>query len=77
MIVTTFARGGYLRRFGNYSIGGTFQGLAGFGVGELGIISMLGSKIPVRVAIGTNHIVVASTAILASVVHVFEREAGR
>ncbi|MFB6101690.1 MAG: sulfite exporter TauE/SafE family protein [Haloplanus sp.] len=67
----TYTRGGYLRRAANYSIGGTFQGLAGFGVGELGIISMLGTKVPVRVAIGTNHIVVALTAILASLVHVF------
>jgi len=67
----SYDRGGYLRRFANYSVGGTFQGLAGFGVGELGIISMLGSKIPVRVAIGTNHIVVAVTAVLASLVHVF------
>jgi len=66
-----YTRGGYLRRFANYSIGGMFQGLAGFGVGELGIISMLGTKVPVRVAIGTNHIVVALTAILASLVHVF------
>jgi len=66
-----YTRAGYLRRFGNYSIGGIFQGLAGFGVGELGIISMLGTKVPVRVAIGTNHIVVALTAVLASVVHVF------
>ncbi|WP_410766099.1 sulfite exporter TauE/SafE family protein [Haloferax sp. DFSO60] len=66
-----YDRGGYLRRFANYSIGGTFQGLAGFGVGELGIISMLSTKVPVRVAIGTNHIVVALTAILASLVHVF------
>ncbi|MDH5018771.1 TSUP family transporter [Halobacterium rubrum] len=66
-----YDRGGYLRRFANYSVGGTFQGLAGFGIGELGIISMLSSKIPVRVAIGTNHIVVASTAIIASLVHVF------
>ena len=66
-----YTRGGYLRRFANYSIGGMFQGLAGFGIGELGIISMLGTKVPVRVAIGTNHIVVALTAILASLVHVF------
>jgi uncharacterized membrane protein YfcA len=66
-----YTREGYLRRFANYSIGGTFQGLAGFGVGELGIISMLGTKVPVRVAIGTNHIVVALTAVLASLVHVF------
>ncbi|WP_058827472.1 sulfite exporter TauE/SafE family protein [Haloferax sp. Q22] len=67
----TYTRGGYLRRFANYSVGGMFQGLAGFGVGELGIISMLSTKVPVRVAIGTNHIVVALTAILASLVHVF------
>lgn len=58
-------------RDGNYSIGGVFQGLAGFGVGELGIISMLRTEVPVRVAIGTNHIVVALTAVLASLVHVF------
>ncbi|MEZ3115543.1 TSUP family transporter [Halobaculum sp. MBLA0147] len=67
----TYTRGGYVRRFLNYSVGGTFQGLAGFGIGELGIVSMLGTKVPVRVAIGTNHIVVAATAILASLVHVF------
>lgn len=66
-----YDRSGYLRRFANYSVGGTFQGLAGFGIGELGIISMLSSKIPVRVAIGTNHIVVATTAVIASLVHVF------
>ncbi len=62
---------GYLERFANYSVGGTFQGLAGFGSGELGIISQLRTDVPTRVAIGTNHIIVATTAILASVVHVF------
>ncbi|MFB6092115.1 MAG: TSUP family transporter [Haloquadratum sp.] len=62
---------GYLERFANYSVGGMFQGLAGFGIGELGIISMLRTDVPTRVAIGTNHIVVATTAILASIVHVF------
>jgi uncharacterized membrane protein YfcA len=67
----TYRRSGYLERFGNYSVGGMFQGLAGFGIGELGIISMLRTKVPVRVAIGTNHIVVAMTAVLASLVHVF------
>ncbi|QSG12696.1 Sulfite exporter, TauE/SafE family [Halapricum desulfuricans] len=62
---------GYLERFANYSVGGTFQGLAGFGSGELGIISQLRTDVPPRVAIGTNHIIVATTAILASLVHVF------
>lgn len=67
----TYSHGGYLNRFANYSVGGVFQGLAGFGIGELGIISMLRTEVPVRVAIGTNHIVVALTAVLASLVHVF------
>jgi uncharacterized membrane protein YfcA len=67
----SYTRGGYLERFGNYSVGGVFQGLAGFGIGELGIISMLRTSVPVRIAIGTNHIVVALTAVLASLVHVF------
>ncbi|WP_280535444.1 sulfite exporter TauE/SafE family protein [Halopenitus sp. POP-27] len=67
----SYSHGGYLERFGNYSVGGVFQGLAGFGIGELGIISMLRTEVPVRVAIGTNHIVVALTAVLASLVHVF------
>jgi uncharacterized membrane protein YfcA len=62
---------GYLERFANYGVGGLFQGLAGFGIGELGIISMLRTDLPVRVAIGTNHVVVATTAIIASLVHVF------
>jgi uncharacterized membrane protein YfcA len=66
-----YTRSGYIERFANYAIGGTFQGLAGFGSGELGIISQLRTEVPVRVAIGTNHIIVASTAILASLVHVF------
>jgi len=61
-----YSRSGYLERFANYSVGGIFQGLAGFGIGELGIISMLRTNVPVRIAIGTNHIVVASTAIPAS-----------
>ncbi|MFB6121175.1 MAG: sulfite exporter TauE/SafE family protein [Halobacteriaceae archaeon] len=67
----TYTLSGYLERFANYSVGGMFQGLAGFGIGELGIISMLRTEMPVRVAIGTNHIVVATTAVIASLVHVF------
>ena len=66
-----YDRSGYLERFGTYGFGGVFQGVAGFGIGEIGIVSMLRSKIPVRVAIGTNHIIVATTAIAASLTHVF------
>ncbi|GAB3688670.1 sulfite exporter TauE/SafE family protein [Salinarchaeum chitinilyticum] len=67
----SYTWGGYLERFANYGVGGVFQGLAGFGIGELGIISMLRTNVPVRVAIGTNHVIVALTAVLASLVHVF------
>lgn len=64
-----YCRHGWLKRFVFYGFGGVFQGIAGFGVGELGIVSMVLTKIPIRVAIGTSHIIVASTAILASLSH--------
>ncbi len=61
---------GYKKRFFGYGVGGFFQGAAGFGIGEVGIISMILTKIPTRIAIGTSHLVVAVTAIVASVMHV-------
>ncbi len=60
---------GIIKRTFGYGIGGFFQGSAGFGIGEIGIISMIISKIPTRIAIGTSHIIVATTAIFASVLH--------
>jgi uncharacterized membrane protein YfcA len=65
-----YCRCGYRKRFLGYGFGGIFQGMAGFGIGELGIVSMLITKIPIRVAIGTSHIIVAMTAILASLTHI-------
>ncbi|MDY6789401.1 MAG: sulfite exporter TauE/SafE family protein [Candidatus Nanohaloarchaea archaeon] len=65
-----YCRTGYQKREIGYGIGGLFQGLAGFGIGELGIVSMLMTKIPIRVAIGTSHVVVALTAIIASASHI-------
>ncbi len=59
-----------------YSTGGFFQGAAGFGIGEMGIISMLLSGLPTRVAIGTSHLVVASTAIFASLIHALSAGGG-
>lgn len=64
-----YCRCGYRKRFLGYGIGGLFQGIGGFGIGELGIVSMIITKIPIRVAIGTSHIIVATTAILASLTH--------
>lgn len=60
---------GYRKRFFGYSIGGFFQGAAGFGIGEMGIVSMILSDIPTRIAIGTSHLIVATTAIAASITH--------
>jgi len=59
-----------------YSIGAIFQGAAGFGIGEIGILSMVFTKIPIRVAIGTSHMVVAVTAIVASLAHILQSAAG-
>lgn len=60
---------GNRRRMIGYGAGGFFQGAAGFGIGELGIISMMLTRIPTRIAIGTSHVIVAATAVAASVLH--------
>jgi len=70
-----YCRCGYRRRFLGYGAGGVFQGMAGFGIGELGIVSMLVTDIPIRVAIGTSHIIVASTAAIASLTHLTQSAA--
>ena len=59
----------------SYGLGGLFQGAAGFRIGELGILSMVFTKIPIRVATGTSHMIVASTAIIASITHVLQSAA--
>ena len=63
---------GYKKRFIGLGLGGFFQGAAGFGIGEMAIIGMTITKIPVRVAIGTSHLIVASTAIIATIIHIFQ-----
>jgi len=60
-----------LKRSIGYGLGGGFQGAAGFGIGEMGIIATMLSHIPTRIAIGTSHLIVATTAILAALVHFF------
>ncbi len=60
------------RRWGVVGFGGLFEGLAGFGIGVLGVADLILRKIPVRVAIGTSHAIIAVTAIAAAVPHVYE-----
>ncbi len=61
---------GHAKRFFGFGIGGFFQGSVGFGAGELGLTSMMLSRIPTRIAIGTSHGIVAVTAISATLLHI-------
>ena len=60
---------GYKIRLFAHSIGAFLQGVTGSGIGYLGMIGMIYSGIPIRVGIGSNHIVIAVSAILASVTY--------
>lgn len=64
-----YTAAGLTQRSFGYAVGAVFQGATGFGVGEMGIIAMVISRIPMRIAIGTNHLVVATTAVAASIIH--------
>lgn len=64
-----YNRNGFRERVTGYGVGGLFQGIAGFGIGEIGITSMILSKIPIHVAIGTNVLIVASNAFIAASAH--------
>ena len=51
------------------ALGGFFEGLVGFSVGEIGITEQVSRQIPVRIAIGTNHAIIAGTASAAALTH--------
>lgn len=60
------------RRTGVIGFGGLFEGLTGFGIGVLGVADLILRQIPIRVAIGTSHAIIAVTAIAAALPHVYE-----
>lgn len=74
--VYNYCRCAYRIRLFGYSLGGIFQGISGFGIGEMGMVSMIVSGIPAKVGVGTNHIIVAGTAIVASIAHLISSSAG-
>ncbi len=74
--VYNYCRCAYRIRLFGYSLGGIFQGMSGFGIGEMGVVSMIVSGIPAKVGVGTNHIIVAGTAIVASTAHLIGSSAG-
>lgn len=62
----TYCRCKYRIRLVGHTVGGLLQGLTGFGIGELGIVSMILSGIPAKIGVGSNHLIVAITAVIAS-----------
>ncbi|MFQ5574594.1 MAG: TSUP family transporter [Terriglobia bacterium] len=70
-----YCRHGFFKRSVYYGFGGLFHGLAGFGAGEMGVTSMVVTGIPIRVAIGTSHIVVAASSVIASASHLSQSSA--
>ncbi len=67
--IYSYCRCSYSIRLFGFTLGGFFQGISGFGIGEMGVISMIISGIPAKIGIGTSHIIVAGTAIVASITH--------
>jgi uncharacterized membrane protein YfcA len=57
-------------RAGAMAVGGLFEGLVGFSVGEIGITEQTLRGIPIRVVIGTSHLVIAGSATAAALTHV-------
>lgn len=74
--VYTYCRCNHRTRFIGYSFGGLFQGISGFGIGEMGITSTIVSGIPAKIGVGTNHVVIAVAAIVASSIHLLGISAG-
>jgi uncharacterized membrane protein YfcA len=51
------------------AVGGAFEGLVGFAVGEIGVTDQVMRRMPLRVAIGTNHLIIAGSATAAALTH--------
>ncbi len=51
------------------SIGGVFQGLVGFSAGELSTVEQVLRGMPVRMAAGNSHLIIAGASITAAVTH--------
>lgn len=49
--------------------GGALEGLVGFAVGEIGVTEQTLRGMPLRVAIGTNHLIITGSATAAALIH--------
>ena len=70
--VYSYCRCGYKFRLLGHSIGAFLQGMTGSGIGYLGMIGMISSGIPIKIGIGSNHIVIAVSAIIASLTYLIQ-----
>jgi uncharacterized membrane protein YfcA len=67
--VYRYRRGNDPLRAGAMAIGGLFQGLVGFSIGEIAIVEQALRGVPMRLAVGTTHVVIAGSAIAAGASH--------
>lgn len=54
------------------TVGGIFEGLIGFGIGIFGVSDLVYRGIPIRVAVGTSHLVIMLTALAALAPHLLD-----
>jgi len=56
-------------RAGTAAVGGVFQGLVGFSAGEMSTVEQVLRGIPVRLAAGNAHMIIATASISAAITH--------
>ena len=56
-------------RAGTAAVGGVFQGLVGFSAGEMSTVEQVLRGIPVRLAAGNAHLIIAAASISAAITH--------
>ena len=56
-------------RAGTAAVGGVFQGLVGFSAGEMSTVEQILRGIPVRLAAGNAHLIIAAASISAAITH--------
>ncbi len=56
-------------RAGTAAVGGMFQGLVGFSAGEMSTVEQVLRGIPVRLAAGNAHMIIAAASISAAITH--------
>ena len=57
------------RRAGTAAVGGVFQGLVGFSAGEMSTVEQVLRGIPVRLAAGNAHLIIAAASVSAAMTH--------